>query len=159
MANYMKKSKKTDATVTLAEDEGRLKDTPILLPDGVPVTKGMKIYSVNKLDVINYIASGDYVMSHSGLPSSRIIESSVISVNQAANVRSFTVRSDRGCETSYTVKNSCLPKIFGSKAAAIAEQKRFHELDVQKLQAKIDSRVEQIEKFRTTIAKLKRVKF
>jgi len=115
----------------------KLKDVPITLPDETQVVKGMKIFSVEKLSPTSYDQrGGNYYRTHTGSVSSKIVEHTVVAVNQAANSRSFTIRSDRGCEHTYTVKNSCLPHLYGKKANAIAKQKEFITEDIEALKKK-----------------------
>ena len=134
----------------------KVKDTPIVLPDGVAVKLGMTIYSVMDCSVSSY--SGD-VKSYSGKARSKIIENTVIGVNQSANARTFTARSDRGCETTYSVRNNCLPQIFGKRSSAAARAKEVVLKDIAAIEAKAKFAKENLEKYNRTITQLKSAKF
>lgn len=147
-----------------------IKDVPISLPDGTEVKKGMKVYKVERWEFGYSKRDGKYVNKWTGIASSYLVEHTVIHINADANSRSFTLRSDRGCEHTYSVKNSCLPQIFGSKDAAIAHQKTVTKEDIVKIEKKIESSVKYIQdkikankeeqlKYRTTIAQLKKLRY
>jgi hypothetical protein len=121
--------------------ETNINETPICLPCGTKVAKGMKIYTVETLTKASAYEfkrqqKGRF-LEHSGKLSTHVVEHTVIAINQAANARSFTVRSDRGCEHTFTVKGMCLPDIYVSKAAAAKKRKAINMKDVDKLFAKI----------------------
>lgn len=151
--------KKIDPALATSNDfvDEKIKDTPIFLPDGVKVEIGMAVFTVLKKEVSAYpYKSG--VKSFSGGESFQIVEHKVIGINPRANSRSFTVRSDRGCEATYTVKNNCLPEIFGKRSSALAKCKDIHFEDIVKLQKKIAEKQKAIDLYKGTIAKLKKVK-
>jgi hypothetical protein len=116
----------------------------------------MTIYSVMDGSVSSY--SGD-VKSYSGKARSKIMENTVIGVNQSANARTFTVRSDRGCETTYSVRNNCLPQIFGKRSSAAARAKEVVLKDIAAIEAKAKFAKENLEKYNRTITQLKSAKF
>lgn len=133
----------------------RIKDSPIVLPDGVPVKLGTIIYSVMDSEVGSYCE----LKSYSGKPRSKIIENLVIGVNQSANARTFTVRSDRGCETTYSVRNNCLPQIFGKRSSATARAKEVVLRDIEMIEKKAKIAKDNLDKYNKTILQLRSAKF
>jgi hypothetical protein len=143
-------------------EDTKIKDVPVSLPDGTPVTLGMTIYTVKKNDISSYERGREVIKTWSGDVAVKLIENKVISVNQSSTARTFTVRSDRGCEQTYSVRNNCLPDLFGKKSAALDKMKEFHNQDIEKIQVKLQ-RLEQHyaetkNKYVTTIKKLKAAK-
>lgn len=123
------------------EVDSKLKEIPISLPDGTIVKAGMKVYTVEHLS-----ASSDYdfkrypegrFLKYSGRIATELIEYHVLSVNQSAVSRSFTVKSDRGCEHTYSVKGQCLPDIYGSKAKATEKRRSKTLSDIAIIKTKI----------------------
>lgn len=159
MANYMKKRKELDESVVTDTElmDPSLKNKPIYLPDGVPVKNGMTIFTVRRKGIGT--SSDSEVKHYSGDVGSEIILNTVVAVNQGANARNFTVRSDRGCETTYSVKNNCLPDLFGKRASAIAKAKKFNDKDIATVEAKLVNVMKTVTKYNTTIKALKKAKF
>ena len=143
-------------------DDAKIKDVPIALPDGSPVVVGMTIYTVKKLDVCSYSKSVETVKAWSGDTAAKIVENMVISVNQSSNARTFRLRSDRGCEQTYSVRNNCLPDLYGKRSAAVQKMKQLNEIDIQRIQAKLESLekdyAQRKAKYTSTIKKIKAIK-
>lgn len=148
----------------------KLKDVAITLPDGTEVVKGMKIYSVERLQPSSYEKSKIYYRTYTGAMSSLITEHTVIAINQAANSRCFTVRSDRGCEHTYSVKNNCLPNMYGKRENAVKKQKEITAENIEALETKKVKATEYLEKeqkvfaekmtkYKNTISALKKLKY
>jgi len=94
----------------------------IFLPDGSTVEEGKTVYLIEAKEISNY-ASPKYFAKGSGEIAHYLVEYTVAKVNKAENQRSFVLRSDRGCEETYYVKNNCLPDIFSDKGKAISRLK------------------------------------
>ncbi len=152
------KTKKLDPAIEMDTSlvSEKVKDTPIVLPDGVPVKLGMTIYSVDNAEVYS---SSKECPSYSGKARSKILKNTVIGVNQAANARTFTVRTDRGCENTYSVRNNCLPQIFGKKISAIYEAKRVAQQDIDRIEEKARISRANLEKYKSTVAKIRAAKY
>lgn len=137
--------------------EIKLKDVPILMPDGVEVKIGMIVFDIEMTrcgsdnDVKRY--PGSYgVKRYSGKSRYKIIHGKVISVNHAANSRSFTLRSKRGCETTYSVKDSCLPEDLCGKLATIKGIKKKKDYnDAHAAEDRISDKIERLEILRGDI--------
>lgn len=155
----MKKQKPQDPSVVYDSSlvDSSIKDVPITLPCGTTVKLGMTIYSVQNGTISSY--GYESIKPLSGKVSTSVIESKVISLNTKSNARCFTVKSDRGCETTYSVRNNCLPKLYGKKSAAIEEQKEINAYDIAKIQTKLTNTELLVKKQKAAIASLKKFKF
>ena len=134
-----------------------IKDVAITLPDGVPVKMGMPVYTVEKKGLSRYSSDRKqgYVKTWSGDSQARLVKHEVIAVNQNANSRSFTLRSDRGCEHSYSVKDQCIGHLYGKKSSATAQCKTIDKEDSEGFDSKIESLNQRMEEDRKRISSLK----
>ncbi len=135
-----------------------LKEVSIVLPDGVEVRMGMNIYTTRskrasyESDVRRY--PENYILEHSGKSRYAVVKHKVINVNQAANIRSFTVRSTKGCESTYSVKNSCLPAdMFGKLSSVVRFTKDKDSMDADKARVRIEGIEESIQNYKEDIKK------
>jgi hypothetical protein len=135
---------------------------PIKTRDGANVKVGKEIYIVETKEVDTYTYrrnKKNFIKSLSGKKRATIEIHKVIHVNEAANSRSFTLRSQKGCETTYSVRNQCLPDtLFGLKSFAIAKCRQIDVEDADRIQEKIERAKERIVHEKEEIKKLTEVK-
>ncbi len=153
MASYTRKPFAKRATM---EKEGR----PILLPDGSRVVKGMPVFKIYGKDVYdNPGTSTSKIKKWSGTIAKYLVEYAVVAVNEAEASRSFVLRSDKGCESTYSVKGSCLPEMFGSRKKAVSELvKQEKEAHVKRIEARISSKFRYIKSLHLEISKMNRTR-
>lgn len=141
--------------------QSQIKDVPIKLPDGVNVKLGMKVFTVEskrKRQSYQEITNNDQYKTGTGDRSAYMVEHEVISVNQASNARCFTLRSDKGCEHTYSVRNQCIGHLYGKKTSAEKQMKLVDKGDIGEINKKINSIKNSIEKQKNTIKKWETVK-
>lgn len=146
---------------------------PIFLPDGTEVKKGITIYQLDLKYTSSYESSYDknesYIKTYSGKTRARFTRLTVATVNEAANARSFTARSAKGCESTFSVKNQCVGQLYGSLKSLKKKAKEINEADIETIHKKIKleqistakyikSKREQEVIRRTTIRKLAAIK-
>ena len=130
---------------------------PIISPCGDEIKNGTTFYEVEKG---SYSAYGRENESWSGTQDIKINKHKVIRVNLNANVRSFTMRSERGCEITYSVKNECVPReLFTKLYRAKKYCKKLHERDIERATKSMLKSKASYEKKKETVAKLKKIKF
>lgn len=140
----------------------KVKDQPIKLPDGVVVKLGMTVYKVVKTGSSKYdrdVRNCGYIKKFSGESRAKVIPCEVIAINQASNARTFTVRTDRGCENTYSVRDNCIgANLFGSKKATLKEVKAIDKKDIADLRESLMNKEkyfkEEKAKLEATIKKL-----
>ena len=123
-----------------------IKDQPILLPDGKQVKVGMTIFEVQTKCISSY-KERNVIKKWSGASRAMLIPYKVIGVNTASTARTFTLQSDKGCEHTFSVRDTCIQsKLFSSKASAIKEMKAIDQEDVRTIKANINRRRENLAK-------------
>ena len=140
-----------------------IKDVPILMPDGVPVKVGMTIFGLESLNLTTSSTTAKkypltYMKKYTGKSRRKITEGKVISVNSTSACRSFTVRSKRGCENTYSVKNACLPDLMFGKLSSIKARKRKLDLeDARGAETRIAAKLEHISDIKEAILEEKQL--
>lgn len=131
---------------------------PIISPCGDEIKEGGIFYQVEKANYTSFC--GCKHKSWSGTQDIKILKHKIIKVNRNANVRSFTLRSDRGCETTYSVKNECVSKtLFTRLGNAKKYCKELHDGDIRKATESMNRSKTSYELKKKTVAKLKKIKF
>lgn len=134
-----------------------MKELGIILPDNAKVKVGMTIYTTIQLRVGREYDLERYpdtygVLRMSGESRYKIIENEVISIDQTAKNRSFTVRSDRGCESTYSVRDNCLPKdMFGKVSSVKKYIKEKDMIDSLKAEERIKEKLKTIAEYKKKI--------
>lgn len=135
-----------------------LKDVKIKMPDGVEVTLGMTVYEVTRKEV--YSSSRrerGYIEPWSGKSAAVVTAHKVISINQAANSRSFIIRCSKGCEEVLSVKGQCIPsRFFGLKSNALKAKRDIDSSDIESIKSKIKRGERYIEDYKKDIIKFKK---
>lgn len=140
-------------------EQTKIKDIPMLTPDGLAIKEGMTLYFAEAKQVSRYDRGESYVKPHSGKTRGYIEEHTVIAVYPAANQRSFVSRCSKNCEHTYSVKNACLPpKIFGKKANAVLKLKEYDTEDLMALDDRIAYSLERIKEEQENIVKYEKTK-
>lgn len=138
-----------------------IKDVPITMPDRVPVRMGMEIFELDKLNCgtareVKQSPTYYKAVRYSGKSRYIIVTSRVVAVNTSANSRSFTVKSKRGCESTYSVKDTCLPDGMFGKLESIKARKRKLDLeDARSAENRIGRNLSKIQELKTEITKEK----
>ncbi len=131
---------------------------PIYLPCGTEVKEGLKVYKIYSKDVSSYQRINS-IKPHSGGIAHYLIEYVVAHVNHAENSRSFILRSDRGCESTYSVKNNCLSELYGNlKKANKILAKKEKEIHVRKIEEKIKRKIRDIKTTKEVIKRFEKTK-
>lgn len=113
----------------------------IKLQDGTDVKVGITIYERRvKSEVYGAKEVSDpnhYYAKMQGKTRVAYVPHTVIAVNEASNSRSFTIRSKKGCESTYTVRDTCVSNLFGSTKAIEKDHKAYRDADIKKVSIKI----------------------
>ena len=122
--------------------------------DGVEITEGKEFYTIEKKNIndgrYNRIKKDEVAKFSGGLKYFLEI-GKVISVNQASSARTFTVRSSKGCETTYSVRNACLPdNSFGRLVHAKKALKEANLNDLIKIEKEVKERREKLKLWEST---------
>lgn len=118
-----------------------IKNEPIKMRDGTTVKLGGLVYEVETrhLESHRYGSKRNPYRVKTGVIRNTIIESEIIQINQAANARTFTVRSPKGCENTYSVRNACLPEnLFGKKSLAVKRLANLNRDDLDGIDRKLE---------------------
>lgn len=131
---------------------------PIYLPDGTEVHVGLFVYvrDFKELKEERHYRkshSKTHIIKWSGKSRFAPTIHKVVRVDESASSRSFTIRSTKGCESTYSVKGSCINGVYGSLKSVKKAHQEMNADDIIDMNESIEKQKRYILESKAKIAK------